>query len=44
LNTSLNPDGQSLPQPVATIAIVATAVWTVLFFGVALWRFSREEF
>ena len=36
--------GQSLPQPVAAIAITATAVWTVLFIGFALWRFAREEF
>lgn len=36
--------GQSLPQPVATIAIAATAVWMVLFIGLALWRFAREEF
>jgi ABC-2 type transport system permease protein len=36
--------GQPLPQPLATIAIVATAIWSVVFVGLALWRFSREEF
>lgn len=36
--------GRALPQPVATITIVATAVWAVLFTGCALWRFAREEF
>jgi hypothetical protein len=26
------------------IPVVATALWTVLFLGVALWQFGREEF
>ncbi|MEZ4672542.1 MAG: ABC transporter permease subunit [Anaerolineae bacterium] len=34
-----------LGQPLATtIPIWATIVWIVLFVGVALWRFGREEF
>ena len=34
-----------LGAPLPTvIPIIATAVWCVLFFGVALWRFRREEF
>jgi ABC-type transport system involved in multi-copper enzyme maturation permease subunit len=33
--------GQALPT---VIPIVATALWCVLFTGVAIWRFRREEF
>ena len=33
--------GRSLPT---VIPIVATALWCVLFTGVAIWRFRREEF
>jgi ABC-2 type transport system permease protein len=35
--------GNELPA-VWSIPVVATALWTVLFLGVALWRFGREEF
>ncbi len=35
--------GSTLPA-VWPIPVVATALWTVLFIGVALWRFGREEF
>jgi ABC-type uncharacterized transport system ATPase subunit len=35
--------GSALPT-VWIIPVVATALWTVLFLGVALWRFGREEF
>ena len=31
------PDGWAMP-------VIATAVWTVLFIVIALWRFGREEF
>ena len=34
---------QGFPLP-TVIPIIATAVWCVLFTGVALWRFRREEF
>ena len=35
----------ALGQPLPTvIPIVATALWCVLFTGVAIWRFRREEF
>jgi len=33
--------GASLPT---VIPIVATALWCVLFAGVAIWRMRREEF
>lgn len=34
-----------LGQPLTTITpILATVVWIVVFVGVALWRFEREEF
>ena len=35
--------GQPLP-PGWLIPVIATAIWTVAFIGVALWRFEREEF
>jgi len=35
--------GGALP-PVWPIPVIATAIWTVVFIGVALWRFGREEF
>jgi ABC-2 type transport system permease protein len=35
--------GSALPA-VWPIPVVATALWTALFIGVALWRFGREEF
>jgi ABC-2 type transport system permease protein len=35
--------GQTLPPQMVT-ALIVTAVWTVLFMVVALWRFGREEF
>jgi ABC-2 type transport system permease protein len=35
--------GGALPA-VWPVPIVATALWTALFVGVALWRFGREEF
>ena len=35
--------GQPLP-PGWPIPIIATAVWTVVFIVIALWRFGREEF
>jgi ABC-type transport system involved in multi-copper enzyme maturation permease subunit len=32
-------------QPLPTVApIIATVLWCVLFTGIAIWRFSREEF
>ncbi len=34
---------QGQPLPMIT-PIVATAIWIVIFVGVALWRFGREEF
>jgi len=34
---------QGFPLPTVT-PIIVTAVWCVLFTGVALWRFRREEF
>lgn len=34
---------QGIPLPTVT-PIIVTAVWCVLFVGVALWRFRREEF
>ena len=34
-----------LEEPLPTVTpIIATAAWCVLFVGVALWRFRREEF
>ena len=30
--------------PVWPIPVIATAVWTVMFIAIALWRFGREEF
>ncbi|MCC6611893.1 MAG: ABC transporter permease [Anaerolineae bacterium] len=34
-----------LGQPLPTIVpVIATAVWSVIFTGVALWRFQRDEF
>lgn len=35
--------GEPLP-PVATTMLVSTAVWSVVFIAVALWRFNRQEF
>jgi ABC-2 type transport system permease protein len=35
--------GQEVPSA-WPIPVIATAVWTVVFIGVALWRFGREEF
>jgi ABC-2 type transport system permease protein len=35
--------GSELPS-VWVIPVVATALWVVVFLGLALWRFSREEF
>jgi ABC-2 type transport system permease protein len=35
--------GSPLPQG-WFIPVIATVLWTVLFLGVALWRFGREEF
>jgi ABC-2 type transport system permease protein len=35
--------GQPLP-PGWLIPVIATAVWTVVFVVIALWRFEREEF
>ena len=35
----------ALEQPLVSVTpILVTAVWCVLFIGVALWRFNREEF
>jgi ABC-2 type transport system permease protein len=34
-----------LGQPLASITpVLATAVWSLIFVAVALWRFGREEF
>jgi ABC-2 type transport system permease protein len=33
--------GQPLPT---LVPIIATALWCVIFTGVAIWRFEREEF
>jgi ABC-2 type transport system permease protein len=35
--------GQPLP-PGWPIPVIATAIWTVVFVAIALWRFGREEF
>jgi ABC-2 type transport system permease protein len=35
--------GTALPA-VWIVPVIATALWTVLFLGLALWRFGREEF
>lgn len=35
--------GQPLP-PGWPIPLIATAIWTVVFIAIALWRFGREEF
>ena len=35
--------GQPLPAQIVT-ALIVTAMWTVLFMVVTLWRFEREEF
>lgn len=35
--------GSALPA-VWPVPVVATALWIILFLGVALWRFGREEF
>ena len=35
--------GRSLP-PGWLIPVIATAIWTVVFLTIALWRFEREEF
>jgi ABC-2 type transport system permease protein len=35
--------GSEMP-PIWPIPVIATALWTVLFLAVALWRFGREEF
>jgi ABC-2 type transport system permease protein len=34
---------QPLP-PGWPIPVIATAIWTVVFIGMTLWRFGREEF
>ena len=35
----------AMGQPLPTVVpIIATVVWCVLFAGVAIWRFRREEF
>lgn len=35
----------TLKQPLPTVMpLIATALWCILFTGVALWRFNREEF
>ena len=28
----------------AVVGLIATAVWAVIFIGVAMWRFQREDF
>ena len=33
--------GQPLPN---RLPVIATAVWCLIFTGIALWRFQREEF
>jgi hypothetical protein len=34
-----------LGQPLSSATpILATAVWSIVFVGIALWRFGREEF
>lgn len=35
--------GQPLP-PVATTMLLSTALWSVVFVAVAIWRFNRQEF
>jgi hypothetical protein len=32
------------PMPSVMIPIVATALWSLLCIGVAIWRFNREDF
>jgi ABC-2 type transport system permease protein len=34
-------EGQPLPT---VVPIISTAVWTLVFLGIAIWRFGREEF
>jgi ABC-2 type transport system permease protein len=35
----------ALGEPVTTITpLIATIIWTVIFLGVAVWRFEKEEF
>jgi hypothetical protein len=34
-------NGQPLPT---VLPIIATALWCVLFTGIAVWRMSRDEF
>jgi ABC-2 type transport system permease protein len=44
--TTLAPalaQGEALPAE-AMLPLIASALWTVLFVAVALWRFGREEF
>ncbi len=33
--------GQPLPT---VVPIIATVAWCLLFIGIAVWRFTREEF
>jgi hypothetical protein len=35
--------GVPLP-PIAVTMLVSTAVWSLVFMGVAIWRFQRLEF
>lgn len=34
----------ALGQPVSVLPIIATVLWCVLFIGIAVWRFNRDEF
>jgi ABC-2 type transport system permease protein len=36
-----NVQGQPLPT---LVPVISTAIWCLLFIGIAIWRFNREEF
>ena len=45
LTLALGPLAPEAPPAMAAIVpVVATALWTVIFTAVAIWRFGREEF
>ncbi|MBE0409425.1 MAG: ABC transporter permease subunit [Anaerolineales bacterium] len=41
--TSLIAIGETIP-PLFWIPIISTAIWSIIFVGVALWRFQHHEF
>ena len=45
LTLALGPQAPEAPPAMAAmVPVVATALWTVVFTAVAIWRFGREEF